>query len=189
PRIPYFGINHHEAMPRSALRATQRPVPAFRRRGDYALSEIPRRSGEPSATGAGVILSDDVLRNPTPVGDLLALGAGPLPNGAVLLTIHRLRPPTPGRGARRRHGNPADLGPRLDVRLERFPQLGCVLRRQIDLVLHTVEAKLDGLVSLGVVEVVNQPGNRLFCHCPDVLPFRPQASPWTARPRVARLNL
>src|SRR5690606_30648569 len=130
PRIPYFGINHHEAMPRSALRATQRPVPAFRRRGDYALSEIPRRSGEPSATGAGVILSDDVLRNPTPVGDLLALGAGPLPNGAVLLTIHRLRPPTPGRGARRRHGNPADLGPRLDVRLERFPQLGCVLRRQ-----------------------------------------------------------
>src|SRR5690606_36361535 len=119
------------------------------------------RSADRLPPPGGAVLFDDLLADPTPVGDLEVAAACPLPDPAVLVPARRLRAPAPGGGAPAGAGEPLARG---DVRLQEVAELGRVLGRQVYLVLHAVEAEFPRLVGLGLIEVVDQPGNGLPRH-------------------------
>src|SRR5690606_25936160 len=80
--------------------ATPAPAPPAGLRSRYRAGPAAARPEAGSAAGAGVVLGDDLLRDPAPVRDLLVPAAGPLADRPVLRPIHRLRGAAPGRGAR-----------------------------------------------------------------------------------------
>src|SRR5262249_34237179 len=118
----------------------------------------------------GVVLVDDLLGNPAPVGDRLALALRPRPDGLVLLTIGSRTTPGPSRRpATDNHTTTADLpAPRDEVR-ESGTEIRGVLLGQVNLVLHAVESKLHRLVGLATVKVVLKDDDFASSHLTDSL--------------------
>src|SRR4029453_9543896 len=80
--VPLHGdvLPHRRSRPRLDLAGLAGGRPA-------RAPAYPRARSAGFATGACVVLLDDLLGNPAPLGHLLAVLAGPFPNGSVLLAV------------------------------------------------------------------------------------------------------
>src|SRR6478735_11183782 len=97
-----------------------------------------------------VVRSAYVSRHPAAVRDVVAVGAGPVPDlgGARTAARRGGLATTPRAGA--------DLAAMPDVARERFAQQRCVLVVQVDLVRRAVQAERHGLGGFAAVEIVDQ---------------------------------
>src|SRR4051812_19817588 len=97
---------------------------------------------------------DDLARDATARGDVVAVAHGPLPHSLGVGAVGG-----GGRGGRGTCTATADLAAVLDIGGERLPESGCVLGCQVDLELPTVQSEGDGLVRGLAVRVVRELGH------------------------------
>src|SRR5439155_15347735 len=118
----------------------------------------------------GVVLVNDLLRNPAAVGDRLTFALRPGADGLILLAICGRASSGPGsRPATDHHTSAADPPARRDEVRESVPQLQGVLLRQVNLILHAVERELHRLVGLATIKVVLQDDDFASSHLTNPL--------------------
>src|SRR6266536_2421559 len=168
--VPLAGRTTRRAKSAGTRRSGRR-VRKARRTPPIAGRWRPPRTLEPaSATRVGVVLVDDLLRDPAPVGDRLALALRPGADGLVLLAICGRASPDPSRRpATHNHTSAADPPARRDEVRESVTQLRGVLLGQVNLVLHAVESELHRLVGLATIKVVLQDDDFASSHLTNPL--------------------
>src|SRR5262249_61858370 len=117
-----------------------------------------------SVPGLGVIAVDNLLLDPAAVRHSDAFALSPFADGPVLVAVHG-GAPAPTCSARAcRAGGAGDLCADSDIWREGVAHFRGVLLGQIDLVLSAVDGKLDGLLCLSSVDVVDQHVDRSLSH-------------------------
>jgi hypothetical protein len=122
-------------------------------------------TGEARVLVNGVVPVDDRGGYPASVGHLNALLARPFTNRGEILARPRC-PRTPR--ASRTCASTADLGSRIEVRLEGLRHCSSILLRQVDRVVDTIERKRKLGCVLRTVEIVGDVSNRCLRHGPIV---------------------
>ena len=106
---------------------------------------------------------DNLGGDPASGRNAVAITPRPITNRGTLFPIDR-GTTTAGTGGATTAA-PTDAAAGLDPLLQIIPQLGGVLRGEIDLVVDSVERKFDGLVgSTFTVEIINKRNGNFFRH-------------------------
>jgi hypothetical protein len=167
PLTVVFVKNGSDASP-PAHSASLRLRVRLRTAGFYV--DLMSRLGSPADVIAtdlvrGVVLLDNSGGDPSSVGHFKPLTPRPFTNGCEVLAR-----PGDSRGPRasRTTTSTADLGCRIEIRLESLRHRGSILFRQVDRVVDAIERKSDLCCVLRAIEIVGDLSNRCFRHGPIV---------------------
>ncbi len=115
------------------------------------------RHRENSAVGFAVRL-DDIGLDPTPLADLVAVVAGPLPDLCDVVVTGRYRLAAGTRSAAR------ILAGNRDKRLKRIAQLQYMWCGKINFIADAVQAEADSFIGGATVEIINLNNVYPLCH-------------------------
>src|SRR5215207_2442590 len=140
--------------------------PAADRAARHRQRRAPNSSLVHAVTAFGSPLSviplHDLGRNTATLADLEALLLGPLADGLVLLPVGGSSATATASSALAR--STAELAASANIRGHRIPELGRVLRREIDLVRRAIECECNRLLGLATVEIIDQGDLNLLRH-------------------------